>query len=195
MNSDYKTYLVGVVIIGIILKLFFNSEFYQLQCITSPLDNNTYCVRDRKNKEKTVNLLSTLTMKMKKMVKLMGKYYGEQENVKRLVENFNPTRIKETIPSSSLVAYSENKGEKMAFCVTKKKNGSKFIDENTLTFVALHELAHIMTLSIGHTPEFWDNFKFLLEHAVEFKIYHPINYNDKNIEYCGMTIKDNPLFD
>ena len=37
---------------------------------------------------------------------------------------------------------------------------NKLIDENTLMFVALHELAHIATESIGHTKEFWANFKF-----------------------------------
>ena len=30
-------------------------------------------------------------------------------------------------------------------------------------FVAIHELAHIMTESVGHEPEFWDNMGFLLE--------------------------------
>ena len=35
-------------------------------------------------------------------------------------------------------------------------------DENTLLFVSLHEVAHIMTKSIGHTKEFWDNFTFYI---------------------------------
>ena len=53
----------------------------------------------------------------------------------------------------------------MAFCFNQKKNGTQLIDENTLTFVAIHELAHIATKSIGHNDEFWNNFKFLLEEA------------------------------
>ena len=32
-------------------------------------------------------------------------------------------------------AYSENKGEKLAFCTTTTKEGNKLIDENTLMFV------------------------------------------------------------
>ena len=52
-----------------------------------------------------------------------------------------------------------------------------------------------MTKSIGHTPEFWENFKFLLKDANEIGIYTPEDYKRNNIEYCGMQIKDNPYYD
>ena len=39
------------------------------------------------------------------------------------------------------------------------------IDEHTLMFVSIHELSHVMTKSIGHKQEFWDNFKYLLTGA------------------------------
>ena len=71
-----------------------------------------------------------------------------------MVSKFNPKKVSETLPTSSYTAYSENKGEKLAFCTTTTKEGDQLIDENTLTFVAIHELAHIMTVSIGHTTEF-----------------------------------------
>ena len=54
---------------------------------------------------------------------------------------------------------SINKGEKIAFCLNTRKGGNKLIDENTLMFVALHELSHVGTVSIGHTQDFWRNFK------------------------------------
>jgi hypothetical protein len=113
-----------------------------------------------------------------------------------MVENFNPTTIKETLPTSEYTAYSENKGEKLAFCLNKKKsNNENLIDPNTLSFVAFHELAHIMTESVGHTDEFWQNFKFLLEHAVELKLYTPVDYKKEPENYCGMDITDNPYYD
>ena len=111
------------------------------------------------------------------------------------LKNFNPKKIYETLPTSVYTAYSENKGEKLAFCTTTTKEGNKLIDENTLMFVALHELSHIMTKSTGHTTEFWQNFKFLLENAVKIKIYEPVDYKKKNTKYCGMTISDNPYYD
>ena len=125
----------------------------------------------------------------------MGKTYPERDNVKRLVKNFNPQRVSETLPTSSYTAYSENKGEKLAFCTTTTKKGTKLIDENTITFVAIHELSHIATKSIGHTPEFWHNFKFLLQNAKKIGIYHPVDYKSNPKVYCGMKITDNPLYD
>jgi hypothetical protein len=121
--------------------------------------------------------------------------HPSDERVKRLVDGFNPKRISETLPTSELTAYSENKGEKIAFCLNKTKEGDRLIDIHTLTFVALHELSHIMTKSIGHKQEFWQNFKFVLENAKEANIYQPVNYKKNPTEYCGMTIDDNPYFD
>ena len=125
----------------------------------------------------------------------MGKTFPENEDVQRLVQKFNPTKISETLPTSEYTAYSENKGEKLAFCLNTTKDGNKLIDINTLTFVALHELSHIMTETIGHKQEFWQNFKFLLTNAKEANIYQPIDYKKNPKEYCGMTINDNPYYD
>ena len=102
----------------------------------------------------------------------------------------------ETLPTSEHTAYSENKGEKLAFCLNKKnENNNDLIDENTLTFVALHELAHVATRSIGHKSEFWENFKFLLHEAQEANLYTPKDYKSAPQEYCGMKITDNPYYD
>ena len=113
-----------------------------------------------------------------------------------LSKNFRPDKIYETLPTSELTAYSENKGEKMAVCLNKNKNdNTKLIDEHTLTFVCIHELSHMMTSSIGHKEEFWSNFKFLLIEAKKYGIHDPYNYKKDNEEYCGIFIKDNPYYD
>jgi len=116
--------------------------------------------------------------------------YPDDEKVKRLVNNFNPNKISETLPTSEHTAYSENKGEKIAFCLNKHNNSEKLIDINTLTFVAIHELSHVMTKSEGHKQEFWENFKFLLVNAKESNIYIPIDYKTNPEPYCGMKITD-----
>jgi predicted metal-dependent hydrolase len=56
------------------------------------------------------------------------------------------------------------------------KNNDKLIDEHTLMFVAIHEMSHTCTKSVGHKSEFWENFKFLLENAKESKIHIPVDY-------------------
>ena len=67
------------------------------------------------------------------------------------------------------------------------------VDINTMMFVAIHELAHIMTKSVGHTPEFWDNMRFLLEEAIKINIYKKQDFSRNPVEYCGTQITDSPL--
>ena len=123
--------------------------------------------------------------------------YPNKDITKRLEKGYNPKSITETLPTSEYTAYSENKGEKIAFCLSSKSKTDRknMIDENTLTFVALHELSHLATKSIGHNDEFWNNFKFLITQASIIQIYTPIDYKKQKQEYCGMNIKDNPYFD
>ena len=66
------------------------------------------------------------------------------------------------------------------------------MDDNTILFVVIHELAHVMTISTGHTEEFWANMKFLLEQAEDINIYVPVDYSQNNTEYCGMMITSSP---
>jgi hypothetical protein len=177
------------------LRIYYDSDAFNLKCIIASKDGNRYCVREREKLELAADLLATVTQKCKEMVKYMKEKHPEDPRVIRLVEGFNPKRISETLPTSELTAFSENKGEKIAFCLNTTKDGNKLIDINTLTFVALHELSHIMTESIGHKQDFWQNFKFLLENAKEAGIHDPVNYKSKPKEYCGMKIHDNPYYD
>jgi hypothetical protein len=188
-------YVMIIFIIGFVIKIYYESEMFQLKCIISDVDGNRYCVRERDKLELVADLLAKTNQKMKQVVKFMGKEFPKRENVQRLVKNFNPKKISETLPTSTYTAYSENKGEKIAFCTTTTKTGNKLIDENTLMFVALHELSHVMTKSVGHTTEFWSNFRFILKNAAEINIYNPVNYKEKPTQYCGMTITDNPYYD
>jgi hypothetical protein len=189
-------FIMLLFIILIALKIYYQSDVFNLRCIISTVDGKKYCVRERNNIQKASNLLAKTCEKMQYLVDKLGSRYPNRENVKRLVDNFNPTTIKETLPTSEYTAYSENKGEKIAFCLSKKKGDvDNLIDSNTLTFVAIHELGHVMSSTVGHNDEFWNNFKFLLDHAVELKIYEPIDYKKEPEGYCGMTITDNPYYD
>lgn len=188
-------YIFLAFILVLCLKIYYESDAFNLKCIIASRDGNTYCVREREKLELAANLLAKVTQKMKDMVAYMKQTHPDDPRTVRLVEGFNPTRISETLPTSELTAYSENKGEKIAFCLNKTKDGNRLIDINTLTFVALHELSHIMTESIGHKQDFWENFKFLLENAKAAGIYDPVDYKKNPKEYCGMTITDNPYYD
>jgi hypothetical protein len=192
---DIFFYIFLGFILLLCLRIYYDSDAFNLKCIIASKDGNRYCVREREKLELAANLLATVTQKCKEMVNYMKEKHPNDSRVIRLVEGFNPKKISETLPTSELTAYSENKGEKIAFCLNTTKNGNKLIDINTLTFVALHELSHIMTESIGHKQDFWQNFKFLLTNAKEAGIYDPVDYKKQPKEYCGMTINDNPYYD
>lgn len=196
MKQNLLGYVMILLICYIVYRLYMESEFFHLKCIVSDVDGNKYCVRERAKLEEASDLLATTTTKMSKLVKHLGDTYPEQENVKYLVSNYNPKKIMETLPTSEYTAYSENKGEKIAFCLNERKHDNNdLIDQNTLMFVALHEMGHLASKSIGHTEEFWQNFKFLIEEAVKINIYVAEDYKKSKQMYCGMTIKDNPYYD
>ena len=195
MQVDIFGYIFIFFIIVICLKIYNESDAFGLKCIISDVDGEKYCVRERSKLQLAADLLAKVTEKMQKLVNYVANKYPNNDDVKRLVKNFNPSKISETLPTSELTAYSENKGEKIAFCLNTTKVGNKLIDIGTLTFVAIHELAHCMTESIGHKPEFWQNMKFLLVNAKQAGIYNPVDYKNNPKEYCGTTITDNPYYD
>lgn len=188
-------YIFLALILLFCLVIYYQSDAFDLKCIIASKDGNRYCVREREKMELAANLLADVTQKMKDTVAYLKEKRPEDPRTTRLVEGFNPKKISETLPTSELTAYSENKGEKIAFCLNTSKNGSKLIDINTLTFVALHELSHIATESIGHKQDFWQNFKWILQNAKEAGIYSPVDYKKYPEQYCGMDINDNPYFD
>jgi|TARA_B110000483_G_C18194980_1_gene542624 predicted metal-dependent hydrolase len=195
-----KDDLIGISLIILILfisyKIYSESDYFNLKCIISTVDGEKYCVRDRKNIKEASDLLANLVIKMNKLIEYLKNKYPEKEIVKNLIKNYNPKRIVEILPNSQYTAYSENKGRKIAFCLNEEKeNDNNLIDENTLMFVALHELSHLATKSIGHKDDFWKNFKFLIKEASENNLYRLENYKIKSKNYCGVKIKSNPYYD
>lgn len=75
-------------------------------------------------------------------------------------------------------SYTINK-HKVYICT--EKNGVKY-DDNMLTYVILHELAHVLCNEEGHTHKFMDIFNGLLERAAIHNLYDPAIQPVKN--YC-----------
>jgi hypothetical protein len=195
MNIGILGYLLIIFIVVISIKIYRESDVFNLKCIVSDVDGNKYCVRERNKLTLAADMLARTTTKLKQLVNYVSEKFPERENVKRLKNGFNPKKVVETLPTSEFTAYSENKGEKIAFCLDTEKGNNQLIDENTLMFVGIHEISHIATKSVGHTDEFWKNFKFLLEQGVELKIYTPVDYKKNPKRYCSMEITDNPYYD
>ena len=115
-----------------------------------------------------------------------------KDDIERLVSNFNSDAFSETTPDSKYTSYSVNKGQSIVMCVRSKQD-DKLVKENIMTFVAIHELGHLMTKTIGHDPEFWNNMRLLLKIAIDNGLYKNVDFNKKPEPYCGITISDTPL--
>jgi WD40 repeat protein len=189
--DDLKRYAIFLSVI-VVFTMGVNSfrKNMQLSVVTSNINNKKYYVRKLPDKQDAADKLGNLTLKLKKLITHVQN--DMREGVDRLENRFNSDIITENIPGSKYVAYSVNKGEELSICIRNKET-NQFIDDNTVTFVAIHELSHIMSKSTGHTVEFWDNMKYLLEQASDIGIYSPVDYSTNPIVYCGEEINSTPL--
>ncbi len=125
-----------------------------------------------------------------------------QERISQLIYNYDSDRIYEISPlnKSGVTSYSENK-RTLILCLRQKipTDSGKYPlhDVNTMMFVVLHELTHMMNDKWGHdeNTNFWQLFKVMLSNAAEINIYTPVDYSKHPIVYCGLKLAYNPLFD
>ena len=186
------TVLLLCIIVVFIYMNYIRKSLY-LDKIESSVNGKKYYVRNLADKNEAVDKLANIGMSLQKLIDSLNEKDKEKgEDILRLKESFNSDYITENIPGSMYVAYSVNKGEELSICI-REKDSEKFIDNNTVLFVAIHELSHIMTDELGHTPLFWDNMKYLLEKAGSLGIYNKIDYNKYPVMYCGMKIDSTPL--
>ena len=185
--------------VGYVLYLFFSGGPGNLTEVKSSVDGQTYSVQDLPNKDGAADMLAAIRANIEKI----KKHYSQDEfktdrPASLFVERYKPQNLMENSVTSGETSYSENKGEKIVLCLRDKTAPPSFplVDLNTVMFVVLHEMAHLMTeeLSSGkHTPEFWSNFRRMLEDSAKIGIYSPVNYSRQPQEYCGMMITDSPL--
>ena len=161
-----------------------------LSLVKSTVDGNEYYVRNLDDKVEAANKLANLSQSLLRLLESVKD--NNKKGIDRLIKRFDPKNITENIPGSLYVAYSVNKGDELSICIREKKT-EKFLDQNTVIFVAIHEIAHIMTESTGHTEEFWNNMKYLLKEGIKIGIYEEIDYAKYPTDYCGMEINNTPL--
>tara|TARA_B100001094_G_C17912978_1_gene662146 strand:+ start:233 stop:820 length:588 start_codon:yes stop_codon:yes gene_type:complete len=194
--KEVSAFLIVFTLIAIMF-IYHQSQYSNLTYVISSVDNNKYLVRNEEDKLDAANRLALLNIQILQFIDyLVEKHKGgdKYDDILQIKQNYNPNKLSENIKGGKdNTSYSLNKGEKVVLCIRQKEDDS-FVDENTMMYVILHELAHIMSDSIGHTDEFWENFEFLLENAEDANIYIGVDYEKDNQRYCGMDITDNPLF-
>lgn len=189
--KELTTLLLGI--IGIFVYINFIRKSLYLDKVESSVSGKKYYVRNLPNKEEAADKIASLGISLETLISgLDSKDPEKGEGIQRLKDSFNPDHITENIPGSMYVAYSVNKGEELSLCI-REKDTEKFIDNNIIIFVAIHELSHIMTSETGHTPLFWANMKYLLEKGSEVGIYQVQDYSKNPVNYCGMDINSSPM--
>lgn len=159
--------------------------------LKNDVDKETYVSQRATNQRDTITGQAGGNADNQELEKIIKKKL--KDDIARLVANFNPDAFSETTPDAKYTSYSVNKGEKIVFCLRDKKDGEVLVKENIMTFVAIHELGHLMTKSVGHEPEFWNSFKLLLKIAIDNGLYKNIDFNSTPKDYCGVKITDTPL--
>lgn len=181
------------VIMLLLITFYIQSHSFEVEYVVSNVDGRRYLVKGLPDKKEAADVLAKLNKKLQKLINEMKSMYPEDEDVRRLANNYNPDNLSEGTDESNYTSYSVNKGEQIVFCLRSRDGRNKLVPMNVLTYVAIHELAHLMTKEIGHPPVFWKNFKRLLVVAVEKNIYQKTDYSSKPTKYCGLTIKSSVI--
>lgn len=185
--KELTIFLLCILVLSVIVnKMKENKDIVQK---TSRITNESFYVRKLEDSQEAVDILSKLCQRLEILTKSLQD--NKSPECQRLLKRFDCSSLSETVPGSKYTSYSVNKGEQLAICIRNKETNA-FLDMNTITFVALHELAHVMTEEIGHTKTFWKNMKFLLEQGEKVNIYKPVDYSKSPVKYCGMTIDSSP---
>lgn len=212
----YKIALIIIIVI-IILYIYWHSSINISPVYVCEVDIcGTHKVHiAHANRDDAAKLMAEIKIRIDKLLKeLENKYVKNkkstekltqngiliQERINQLLENYDPNNISEISPlnKSGATSYTENKTH-LVLCLREKQKNKDGIhelhDRDVVMFVVLHELAHMMNDRWGHPIEFWRLFKLLLEDAYTAGVYEPQDFEKDPVNYCGLDLTYNPIFD
>jgi predicted metal-dependent hydrolase len=179
-----------------IQKMFTSN--YPLVSVKSTVDGRMYKVRDMPDKQEAANLMASVRLKISSLCSALLKKYPDKAQVKLISQNFrdDPNRFLEATPDAAHTSYSVNKGQEIHLCLRQRGGQDEaLVNENVMMFVALHELSHVCTESVGHGPDFWNNFGWILKEAEALGYYTYTDFQAHPVSYCGVSITDSPRYD
>lgn len=114
------------------------------------------------------------------------------ERALRLKKRWSVVELYETSPDDENIAYLVDKSKILKLCLRNNYTKGEVENINTMMFVILHELAHMMSASYGHNDEFKTNFLELIKIANFLEIYDPVHYSETPTPYCNIIINTSP---
>tara|TARA_B110001469_G_scaffold123262_1_gene135037 strand:+ start:549 stop:1130 length:582 start_codon:yes stop_codon:yes gene_type:complete len=189
--QSFTTIFISIMLLSI-GYIHLENKKSDVDYVVSKIDNRKYIVQNQKDKQQAADNLAIIRKNLVMLVQELKKKNKNNVDIERMVNNFNPDNISEGDKNNKFTSYSVNKGEKIVFCLRSRDDKNNLVELNIMMFVALHELAHTMTKSIGHTEEFWNNFRILLKNARKLGIYQRVDYDKNPVDYCGTKITNDP---
>ena len=150
------------------------------------------------DKQEAADLMANVRLKILLLYNTLKEKFPDKPQIRQWVQNFSPdpNRFEEATPDAEHTSYSVNKGEKVHLCLRQREGESEaLVSENVMVFVSLHEMGHVITPSVGHGPDFWNNFAWLLKQAEAINIYQFQDFKSHPVSYCGLSITDSPSYD
>lgn len=180
---------IVLILVILMIVLYIQQTVGSTENTKSTFDNKTYLVQNLSDKQDAADYIAKIAGALSKLVRHMAAKYPNNDDVKRMYARFDPSSISEGSIESGYTSYSVDKGRRIVLCI--RQGDKTFVDFNTMLYVAIHEIAHVMTLELDHPPQFWINFKFLLEEAMILNIYSKRpKGSSEPIPYCGISINN-----
>ena len=181
---ELSVIIVIIVVVAVVVVIYQSSYIL----IKSKIDGRTYKVKNNELAQKSADSLAHININLLNLKTYIQGLPNPPEYAQRL-NRFNPNTISENIFNID-TTYTINKGESMYFCLGSREE-LELYDLNTMLYVAIHELAHVVSIDVGHGDEFKKNFASLLRHAIEIDMYKYVDYTKNPQEYCGINITKN----
>lgn len=199
--------VVVLIIVCIIIIIYQVSILYQnnyskyrdirrCKMMYSEVDHSSYCVVEPTKygiqfSKQSADLLAQINLKVIGFLRaLKNEYAGKNiqplsKITEQMLKYYNQDNLKQTTEHKDSTSFTINKGSVLGMCIS---NGNKFIDQNVLMYVIIHELTHIGIQDVDHTPYFWSMFQLLLDFAIKNNIYEYTDYSKNPVNFCGLTI-------
>jgi len=189
-NNQLALLIAAIIILAVIYYLTATSEMMASNGSIYPVYAN---YSDHKQ---ALAIIAYLDSQLMTLLQHLKYRYPNDPVVINILRRYNPDNIGEEQPHNFMghTSYTVNKGEAFRYCL-RDKSTLKLHNRDDLTFVAIHELAHVGDWNFDHGPTFWAVFKFLLIEALAVGIHYPVDYAAKPIKYCGMDVLYSPYFD
>ena len=183
-----------IIVVLLLLILFQKNCYYGLIKFKNSA-NKLFYLNNTEQMESKTRSLDIMKERVDILVdKLKQSPYKNKITVKRLINkwNGNLNEIEATFKRNQILGYNINKGESIHVCLQDPNSNELIKDYNTMFFIVLHELAHIMTFNYKHNAEFWDNFAFLIRFSNQLGLYEYVNYNKTPVNFCGGVVDSTP---